>query len=72
MKGHWLKDQRGSVLLFTTVIMVFLLVIGGFAIDLTYHGAAKGELQRSMDAAVLAGAPIGSREQIATRAVVGS
>lgn len=56
MKGHWLRDQRGSVLLFTTVIMVFLLVIGGFAIDLTYHGAVRGELQRSMDAAALAGA----------------
>lgn len=56
MKGHWLRDQRGSVLLFTTVIMVFLLVMGGIAIDLTYHGAAKGELQRSMDAAALAGA----------------
>lgn len=56
MKGHWLRDQRGSVLLFTTVIMVFLLVMGGIAIDLTYHGAVKGELQRSMDAAALAGA----------------
>jgi hypothetical protein len=56
MKGHWLRNQRGSVLLFTTVIMVFLLVMGGIAIDLTYHGASKGELQRSMDAAALAGA----------------
>lgn len=56
MQSHWLRGQRGSVLLFTTVIMVFLLVMGGIAIDLTYHGAAKGELQRSMDAAALAGA----------------
>jgi hypothetical protein len=56
MKCHWLRDQRGSVLLFTTVLIVFLLVMGGIAIDLTYLGAAKGELQRSMDAASLAGA----------------
>ncbi len=56
MKSHWLRDQRGSVLLFTTVIMVFLLVMGGIAIDLTYHGAVRNELQRSMDAAALAGA----------------
>lgn len=56
MKSHWLRDQRGNVLLFTTVIMVFLLVMGGIAIDLTYHGAVRNELQRSMDAAALAGA----------------
>lgn len=56
MECHRLKDQRGSVLLFTIAIMVFLLVMGGLAIDLTYLGAAKGELQRSMDAAALAGA----------------
>lgn len=56
MECHWLKDQRGSVLLFTIALMVFLLVMGGIAIDLTYLGAARGELQRSMDAAALAGA----------------
>lgn len=56
MKGHWLKDQRGNVLLFTTASMVFLLVMGGIAIDLAYQATAKGELQRSMDAASLAGA----------------
>lgn len=56
MKGHWARDQQGSVLLFTTVIMVFLLVMAGIAIDLAYYGAVRGELQRSMDAAALAGA----------------
>lgn len=56
MKRQWFKDQRGSVLLFTTVMLIMLLVFGGIAIDLTYHGSVKRELQRSMDAASLAGA----------------
>jgi len=51
-----LADQEGSALVFTTVILAFLLIMGGIAIDLAYLGAAKGELQRSMDAAALAGA----------------
>ena len=56
MKLHSLKDQRGTVLVFTIIILVFLLVMGGIAIDLAYHTAARGEIQRSMDAASLAGA----------------
>jgi hypothetical protein len=56
MKCHWLNNQHGSVLLFTTVTLVLLLVFGGIAIDLTYFGSVRRELQRSMDAAALAGA----------------
>ncbi len=56
MKCHWLNNQHGSVLLFTTVTLVLLLVFGGIAIDLTYFGSIRRELQRSMDAAALAGA----------------
>lgn len=56
MKCHRLNNQHGSVLLFTTVTLVLLLVFGGIAIDLTYVGSVRRELQRSMDAAALAGA----------------
>jgi hypothetical protein len=56
MKCHWLNNHHGSVLLFTTVMLVLLLVFGGIAIDLTYFGSVRRELQRSMDAASLAGA----------------
>ena len=56
MKCHRLNNQHGSVLLFTTVTLVLLLVFGGIAIDLTYFGSVRRELQRSMDAAALAGA----------------
>jgi Flp pilus assembly protein TadG len=56
MKCHWLNNQHGSVLLFTTVTLVLLLVFGGIAIDVTYVGSVRRELQRSMDAAALAGA----------------
>jgi Flp pilus assembly protein TadG len=57
MKLRWLRDQRGSILLFTTVLVVPLMIIfGGLAMDLAYHGTVDDELQRAMDAAALAGA----------------
>ena len=57
MKLRWLRDQRGSILLFTTILAVPLMIIfGGLAMDLAYHGTVDDELQRSMDAAALAGA----------------
>ncbi len=57
MKGYWLRgNERGSVLLFMLGTLFFLLVFGGFAIDLAFYSTAKSELQRSMDAAALAGA----------------
>ena len=52
----WLRDERGSALMFTTVMLLMLLIFGGLAVDLAYVFAAKGELQRSVDAASLAGA----------------
>ncbi len=57
MKFSWLRDQRGSILLFTTILVVPLMIIfGGLAMDLAYYGTVDDELQRSMDAASLAGA----------------
>jgi len=56
MKSHQIVNQRGSALLFTTAMLVVLLVFGGIAIELTYLGSVRRELQRSMDAAALAGA----------------
>jgi len=49
-------NERGTVLLFMLGSLFFLLVFGGFAIDLAFFSTAKAELQRSMDAAALAGA----------------
>ena len=60
MRLQWLRDrlhnERGSVLLFTFTLLVFLLVMGGFAIDFAFQAASRTELQRSIDAAALAGA----------------
>jgi Putative Flp pilus-assembly TadE/G-like len=60
MRLQWLRDrlhnERGSVLLFTFTLLVFLLVMGGFAMDFAYQAAARTELQRTIDAAALAGA----------------
>ena len=56
MQGYRLRgNERGSVLIFMLGTFLFLLVFGGFAIDLAFYSVAKGELQRSMDAAALAG-----------------
>ncbi len=49
-------NERGSVLLFMIGTLLFLLVFGGFAIDISFFSVVKGELQRSIDAAALAGA----------------
>jgi hypothetical protein len=56
MKARRCRNQQGTVLVFTLIVLVFLFVMGGLAIDLAYHASARGELQRSMDAAALAGA----------------
>jgi len=60
MRLQWLRDrlhnERGSVLLFTFTLLVFLLVMGGFAMDFAFQAASRTELQRSIDAAALAGA----------------
>ncbi len=57
MKGSWLRgNERGTVVIFILLSIFLLLVFGGFAIDLAFVSTAKGELQRSMDAAALAGA----------------
>jgi hypothetical protein len=53
---HAWRDERGSALLFTTVMLICLLMFGALAIDLAYFMTAKGELQRSVDAAALAAA----------------
>ncbi len=57
MQGYRLRgNERGPVLLFMLGTLLVLLVFGGFAIDLAFYSTTKGELQRSMDAAALAGA----------------
>lgn len=54
---RWLRDETGNVLIFTTVLVVPMMIIfGGLALDLAYLGAVNNEVQRSMDAAALAGA----------------
>ena len=57
MKLRWLRDQQGSILLFTTILVVPLMIIlAGLAMDMAYFGTVDDELQRAMDAAALAGA----------------
>jgi Flp pilus assembly protein TadG len=51
-----LKDERGNAVLLALGFLVFLLAMGGIAIDVAYQMTATGEAQRSMEAAALAGA----------------
>lgn len=54
---RWVRNERGSILLFTTVLVIpLMIIIGGLAMDLAYLGTVDDELGRSMDAAALAGA----------------
>jgi Flp pilus assembly protein TadG len=52
-----LWNEKGNVLLFTTVLVVPLLIIfGGLALDLAHLGTVDDQIQKSLDAASLAGA----------------
>ena len=50
------RNERGTAVLLALGFMVFLLAMAGFAVDLAYQMAATGEIERSMEAAALAGA----------------
>jgi Putative Tad-like Flp pilus-assembly len=53
----WLGSERGSALLFTTILVVpVMIIVAGFAMDLAYVATVDDEIHRSMDAAALAGA----------------
>src|SRR5215470_6696792 len=52
-----LRNQRGQIIIFTMISIVFLLVIAGaLAADVARMISEKGEVQTSLDAAALAGA----------------
>jgi Flp pilus assembly protein TadG len=54
---RWLWNEKGNVLIFTTVLVVpLMLIFGGLALDLAHLGTVDDEIQRSLDAAALAGA----------------
>src|SRR5262245_22604500 len=54
---RWLWNEKGNILIFTTVLVVPLTIIfGGLAFDLAHLGTVDDEIQRSLDSAALAGA----------------
>jgi len=56
MVQRLLGNERGTAVLLTLGFMIFLLAMVGFAVDLAYQMTVIGELERSMEAAALAGA----------------
>jgi hypothetical protein len=56
MRQRLFANERGTAVLLTLGFMIFLLAMMGFASDLAYQMSATGELERSMEAAALAGA----------------
>jgi hypothetical protein len=52
-----MRNQRGSVLVFTMIVLVFLWIVAGtLGYDVAHLVSDRGELQTSLDAAALAGA----------------
>jgi hypothetical protein len=49
------RNERGQIVIFTLIAVLFLLAAGGLAVDFAHFFAIKYEVQRSMDAAALAG-----------------
>ena len=56
IKAITCEDQRGTVWILTLILLLGLLAAGGLAIDTMHAVAVRNELQKSMDAAALAGA----------------
>src|ERR671922_2035940 len=55
--GGPMRNQRGSVLVFTMIVLVFLWIVAGtLGYDVAHLVSDRGELQTSLDAAALAGA----------------
>ncbi|MGH9902988.1 MAG: pilus assembly protein TadG-related protein, partial [Pyrinomonadaceae bacterium] len=50
------RGERGSVLVFSTIGMLSLLLAAGLAVDVSHLYTAKAELQNAADAAAIAGA----------------
>ena len=45
---RWAKEQRGSILLFTTILVIpLMIIIGGLAMDLAYYGTGHGLTPRT-------------------------
>jgi Flp pilus assembly protein TadG len=50
------KERRGNILVLSAFLTIMLLAMVAFSLDVGYIANAEGELQRSADAAALAGA----------------
>jgi len=56
MISRLFREQQGTVLVLTLILLLVLVATGGLAIDTMHVVTVRGELQKSMDAASLAGA----------------
>jgi len=50
------RNERGMIILYAAIFMMFLFAFLGLAVDFSYRHVAKGELQNAADSAALAGA----------------
>src|SRR5687768_10805693 len=50
------QRRRGNVLVLSAVLMIVMMAMVAFAVDVGYICLMRGELQRAVDAAALAGA----------------
>ncbi len=54
LMARFASNERGSLTIFATIILILTLVLGGMGIDLMRHENARADLQNALDRAVLA------------------
>ena len=54
----WLRDRKGSAIVYVAVTLVILVGFAGLAIDVGYLYLVRGELQNAADSGALAGAQV--------------
>ncbi|MBY8975853.1 VWA domain-containing protein [Rhodobacteraceae bacterium NNCM2] len=62
----FLQDERGGITVFTIILMILMLVLGGMGIDLIRHEIARADLHNALDRGVLAATNL-SEDLVGTR-----
>jgi hypothetical protein len=56
--ARFVRDDRGSIIIFGLMMMVLMLMMGGFAVDLMRYENTRTKLQNTLDRATLAAASL--------------
>ena len=56
--GRFVRDENGSLIIFSLYLLVIMLIVAGMGVDLMYAESRRMRLQSTLDRAVLAGASL--------------